>query len=207
VTFGIRPFKLGRSQRERFADALHKEQPRRLRPRVAGNSRGFDAVAIYDRGTRGLRDDRSPMPPTRRTGLRRFVFSIGETKPATASSSQAEPMASEGRRSSRQALSGQSWCTPAASCRNLEGRAAVHRNELARAIRAAPDSKESHRSTLVGGRRRVGSHLSRETRRTSLPSHSGCQNPSGEFGTTVLILQPRWSMSDGGTRTRSGRSR
>jgi len=198
VQFGVEAYSLTRGQREALAEALGdgpKQEPRV--PDLPKMSEPLDAIAIFDRGTKGLGGEPRPDAADGKDGdFARFVFSIGETKPDDGE------VAAGGTygfgRSAFLDASELSTILVHSVCATRKG------GLESRFI--AMNWRKSYRLPR-DGRRYAGRHWwGRADRDGVLPltgtaadklaESLGMPLPGkGEKGTTIVILQPRWTMS------------
>jgi len=201
VTFGIKAFKLGRSQREAIADALQQgtaQTPPVLE--LPGTREDFDAVAIYDRGTRGLRGRPVADAADEEDGdFARFVFSIGETKPRhgklVAGGTYGFGRSAFLKASAFGTILVHTRCVLPGTSKGEKRFIAMNWREPYELRRTRKKYTGRHwwGDAVGGGVAPITGNAADEL----AESFGMPEIPSGEFGTTVLILQPRWSMSDG----------
>jgi hypothetical protein len=201
VTFGIKAFKFSKSQREAIADAL-AEGTARTPPvlQLPGSREEFDAVVIYDRGTRGLRGRPSADASDEKDGdFARFVFSIGETKPRdgfhVAGGTYGFGRSAFLKASALGTILVHSRCVSIGSSKGERRFIGMNwRN---------PYELRPKRKKFTGRHwwgRADGDGIAPITGKAAddlAESFGMTEIPDDDFGTTILILQPQWSMSDG----------
>jgi len=202
VRFRVDAYSLTRPQRQAVADALAdgiRQNPPVLE--MPASREDFDAIVVSDRGTSGLGGEpRADVADAQDGDFARFVFSIGETK------------VKEGQVSAGGTYGfGRSAFLDASAIGTI----------LVHTVCSAPGRKGAKESRFIAMHWGKGYRLERTKQRfagrhwwgrsdrdgvlpvtgpaaDTLARSVGMPVPDdGETGTTILILQPKWSMADG----------